>query len=144
MKTWDDLVIKIKKNTRIDPETQCWLWTKGITSAGYGKVQWRQKQLLVHRITFLASKGMSLDCPSLILHRCGNKACCNPDHLYDGTVSDNVRDCIRDGNFKSGWAEAQRNRTHCPQGHEYTTENTRRDRYNQRYCKQCARDRYKK
>ena len=32
-----------------------------------------------------------------ILHRCDNRKCCNPQHLFWGTASDNVRDCILKG-----------------------------------------------
>jgi hypothetical protein len=28
----------------------------------------------------------------MVLHKCGNRKCCNPDHLYDGTYQDNRRD----------------------------------------------------
>jgi hypothetical protein len=43
-----------------------------------------------------------------ILHRCDNKACVNPEHLYCGTDKDNARDRVARGqhrcNLQSAWA----------------------------------------
>lgn len=35
-----------------------------------------------------------------VLHKCGNRKCCNPNHLYVGTQRENVHDAIRMGTFK--------------------------------------------
>src|SRR5699024_7924734 len=33
----------------------------------------------------------------MVCHRCGNRRCVRPDHLYAGTAKDNVRDMIAHG-----------------------------------------------
>jgi hypothetical protein len=35
-----------------------------------------------------------------ICHRCNNKCCCNPHHLYDGTAATNHKDAVEAGVFK--------------------------------------------
>jgi len=55
-----------------------------------------------------------------VCHTCDVRLCCNPAHLFIGTRSDNVADCVAKGRYSNGRAE----RTHCPAGHEYTEANT--------------------
>lgn len=69
---------------------QCWIWTGGKTSAGYGMTTWfdGEKQYL-HRIAYTVyveeiPAGLHID------HRCRVVACCNPDHLDAVTPRVNV------------------------------------------------------
>ncbi len=68
-----------------------------------------------------------------INHCCDNPPCENVEHLYEGTQRDNVRDMIQRGRH------AMSNRTHCPQGHEYTEDNTyiQPGRPTRRNCRIC-------
>lgn len=63
-------------------------------------------------------------------HLCRNRACVNPDHLEPVTAAENVR--------RGALGAVRRAKTHCPQGHEYTPENTARRR-GKRYCRECGR-----
>lgn len=45
---------------------------------------------------------------------------------------------------ESGYRASRRELTHCPQGHEYTTENTYLMRRGSRVCRTCSRERYRK
>jgi hypothetical protein len=54
----------------------------------------------------------------MVCHRCDNPPCCNPDHLYAGTMSDNALDSAE----RKRHANAKK--THCRHGHEFTPENT--------------------
>ena len=60
------------------------------------------------------------------------------ENLAWGTNSDNQRDSIRNGTHYGSQI------THCPKGHEYTSENTsRRGKKKSRFCKTCDRDAHK-
>ena len=57
------------------------------------EVQGRHVQIPAHRLSFLYFKGPIPD-DLLVLHRCNNKSCWNPAHLYAGTPADNARDLL--------------------------------------------------
>lgn len=57
-------------------------------------------------------------------------------NLLWGTPRDNAHDKIRNGH------DHQKNKTHCPRGHEYTPENTGLLKSGGRRCRQCVRDAY--
>ena len=121
-----------------EPNSGCWIWLKALNQAGYGHMTVRNKQVGAHRISYMAFKGeiphgLELD------HLCRNPSCVNPDHLEPVTRKVNVRR----GRAGEHRAAVESAKTHCPQGHEYTPENTR-VRGTSRYCKACHRISYKK
>lgn len=78
-----------------DEKTGCWNWLQSVGSHGYGNAYWNKKVRTAHRFSYFLHKG---DPGNLhILHRCGNRRCCNPDHLYAGTDKDNHLDAVKDG-----------------------------------------------
>ena len=59
----------------------------------------REKQVLVysHRIAWVLTHGLLVPEGLYVLHRCNNPRCCNPAHLYLGTLSDNSNDMTKAG-----------------------------------------------
>lgn len=79
---------------------ECWLWTAGVNSHGYGHFTLdacRGKKIKVHRFSWQLHSGTELPDELDVLHRCDNPPCCNPTHLFVGTAVDNVRDMIAKG-----------------------------------------------
>lgn len=80
----------------------CWLWN-GSTLNKYGYFGYGGKTYRAHRIAFMLTK-RSLFNPALsVLHTCDNPPCVNPDHLFQGTQTDNIIDMdIKGRRGKSG------------------------------------------
>lgn len=74
----------------------CCECTIGDNGNGYRHVHVRPKVYSVHRITYTVYFGEIPEGLN-VLHRCDNRACCNPYHLFVGTQRDNMRDKMRKG-----------------------------------------------
>ena len=71
--------------------TGCWLWTGCRHHQGYGRIGWLGTVTKTHRVAYTLFIGPIPD-GMFVLHHCDNPPCCNPDHLYIGTQTDNMRD----------------------------------------------------
>jgi len=58
----------------------CWLWEASLHNDGYAAWNVGGRQIKVHRAAYLLDKG-PIPKKHFIYHTCGNKHCCNPDHL---------------------------------------------------------------
>ncbi len=120
-----------------EPMSGCWLWL-GLSNnfeGGDGYARFHQNRILryAHVISYElhvgpVPEGLELD------HLCRVSCCVNPKHLEPVTHQVN---CQRAPEIWKAMTARQTSKTHCPSGHEYTPENTRR-RGNGRYCKACA------
>lgn len=112
----------------------CWIWLGSRDRAGYGRILVKEHEKYAnrhaHRIAyqeFVGSvpEGLELD------HLCRVRACVNPDHLEPVTRRENLR--------RSPLTPGSR--THCPQGHPYTPENTYlwtdKNGSERRHCRTC-------
>ena len=68
----------------------CWIWLAGCDRGGYGQFLLERKQLPAHKCAFFFTHN---HWPvHLALHKCNNRKCVNPNHIYDGTYRDNQLD----------------------------------------------------
>lgn len=78
----------------------CWLWTASKDNRGYGMIKMHRngKESGQHasRISYECFRG-EIPAGLIVCHKCKNKSCINPEHLYAGTYSQNTQDAIRDG-----------------------------------------------
>lgn len=77
-------------------EEACWPWMGSKTRGGYGTVCFSGKPTVAHRAAY-KFKNPDFDGLLLVLHKCDNPPCCNPKHLFPGTVLDNSRDRMQKG-----------------------------------------------
>lgn len=110
----------------------CWEWQGSRRGDAYGQVYLYPKHWAAHRLSFFLANRYF---PPVVRHRCDNRVCVNPHHLEGGTQTENMRDVVDRGRH---WYA---NKTHCPYGHEYTTENTYVRPRGSRECRQCRRER---
>ena len=80
----------------IKSKDECWEWMAGLFSNGYGQFRVGKNKSRAHRISYELSNGPIPE-GMLICHKCDNKKCVNPDHLFCGTVTDNNRDSVEKG-----------------------------------------------
>lgn len=93
----------------------------------------RSRRRYVHRLVLEAFIGPPLDGKPHGLHRDDDNTNNRLDNLYWGSPSDNMHDRVRNGRHH------QARKTHCDHGHEFTPENTGRQRVDNRRCLTCHR-----
>lgn len=119
-----------------EPNSGCWLWLGKITTPHrYGVLSLttngKIRELKAHQVAYqiyvgAIPGGLELD------HKCRVRCCVNPDHLEPVTRRENIR------RGASRVADNMR-KTHCPQGHVYSHENTYLDPKGGRKCRECHR-----
>lgn len=109
--------------SRVEKTESCWLWMGLKNQYGYAMYS----GVSAHRLTYEAlvgpiPHGLQLD------HLCRVRHCVNPAHLEPVTHAENVRRGLA--------GQANASKTHCPHGHPYDEQNTRRHN-GKRFCRRC-------
>lgn len=115
----------------------CWPWLGASSGAGYGVVQkpGDRTQHGTHRIALVLRLGRDLAPGELACHHCDNPPCCNPDHLFPGSVADNARDASAKGRLSG----RRPHPTSCINGHPFDDVNTAIRSNGSRACRPCHR-----
>jgi len=84
-------------------ETGCWEWTGFRSRDGYGQIRYGTSSagiVYVHRASYEVFKGPIPE-GQVVCHACDNPPCFNPDHLFLGSQTDNMRDAQKKGRLHS-------------------------------------------
>ena len=87
---------------KVNVTDECWEWTGAKNNKGYGKlsrsVDGKRRDLLAHRYSYELHHGPVPD-DLVVCHRCDNRLCVRPDHLFIATQSENVKDSVKKGRW---------------------------------------------
>lgn len=95
-----EIIERILKNIKIN-ETNCWEWLKCTNQNNYGVIRAKRRNYLVHRLIFEIIKKQNIK-GKLVCHTCDNPLCCNPDHMFIGTQTENMKDAQLKKRMKQG------------------------------------------
>ena len=73
----------------------CWKWIGQIVQ-GYGVFRSGDHQYKAHRVSYTLFKG-EIPKGMIIMHKCDNRRCVNPEHLVCGTQRENLHDMASKG-----------------------------------------------
>lgn len=86
---------------KVKKSEDCWEWQAARMSSGYGMMRLNGVSTGAHRISWMLHYG---DIPKgvCVCHKCDNRLCVRPDHLFLGTQADNIRDMMNKGRIARG------------------------------------------
>ena len=104
------------------------------TKMGYGMKRHKGKMWMAHRLSYHLHTGVDVT-GKMVLHKCDNPPCINPEHLYLGDATDNMRDRSARGRARNGNTDKNK----CVNGHTFTKKNTHLRPDGSRQCRICIR-----
>lgn len=76
--------------------TDCWPLIRTIHTGLHGQIMVNRRRLMAHRIAYALTRG-PIPHGAVICHTCDYRPCCNPSHLFLGTIADNNADMYQKG-----------------------------------------------
>ena len=88
----------------VDKTATCWNWKASYRSNGYGQFM----GLAAHRYSWILHFG-PVPGNMWVLHKCDNRQCVNPEHLFLGTAKDNFKDMRLKNRWIHGTSKGEKN-----------------------------------
>lgn len=82
-------------------EAGCWNWLRAKFHYGHGHIKVGGKARKAHRVSYETFVG-PIPIGMMVLHKCDNPSCINPDHLHLGTHADNMAEMSDRGRAAKG------------------------------------------
>lgn len=101
-------------------ETGCMEWLGTVNNLGYGMVSFQKAPGKANRTSTTAHRKFyelthgELPAGVQVNHKCDNRRCINPDHMFIGTQTDNIRDMMAKGRALRYLLATRRAARHLP------------------------------
>jgi hypothetical protein len=98
-KSSKSLLERLLEKVIINEDTDCWEFQGGKNNIGYGMIRDEKKMRTTHRVSYEEHVG-KIPPRMCVCHTCDNPICCNPNHLWLGTLKQNSQDMLSKGRGK--------------------------------------------
>lgn len=128
----ENAINRLKKKSKIDPVTGCWIYTGPLDRKGYAMSALKtkeRKESRGHRVSYIVFRGR-IPKNKTVDHRCRKRNCVNPRHLR-------LLSGVRNVMIGFGPSAINARKTHCIRGHPLIEGNIYSYKGG-RHCRTCA------